>query len=216
MKLEYSEKAKQSAMSEFRDKKIGDGKRGPFYNRTQEWDFEKDDLELFKNAVWQGYLDASRTFTGIKGTNKDEDAFLNLAKSIKKYFDVEGSEFTHDKWCKDFIRDIKKYNGYDARYGQAQKVVNMTFKYLYCCHGAEIYRDSKFNECHMPLDQFTLAWFFTEEGILYQEWSWFSEDLYKKVTEKIRKILKDDILGKELIIWNKYKDSIVNLKKIHK
>ena len=77
MKLEYSEKAKQSAMSKFQAKKIGDGKRGPFYNKTQEWFFEKNDLELFKNAVWQGYLDASRTFTGIKGTNKGEGAFLN-------------------------------------------------------------------------------------------------------------------------------------------
>ena len=68
----------------------------------------------------------------------------------------------------------------------------------------------------MPLDQFTLAWFFAEEGILYQEWSWFSEDLYKEVTEKIREIFKEDILGKELIIWNEYKHRIQNLKRKHR
>ncbi len=214
MKLEYSAKAKQRALSEFRYKRKDDGKRGPFYNKTQEWIFDKGNLELFINAVWQAYLDANRTFSGIKGTNKNEGAFLNLAKSIKKYFDLEEAEFSHDKWCKDFIRDIKKYNGYDARYGQAQKVVNMAFKYLYCCDGAENYRD-KFNKCHMPLDQFTLAWFFAEEGILYQEWSWFSAGKYKDVSEKIKKRLKDDILGKELIIWENYKHKIVNLREIH-
>ena len=38
---------------------------------------------------------------------------------------------------------MMQYYSYNARYGQAQKVVNMAFKYLYCCDGAEVYK-SKF------------------------------------------------------------------------
>ena len=173
------------------------------------------DRELFINAVWQGYLDASRTFSGIIGTDKESGAFLNLAKSIQSYFERKDVKFNHDKWCTEFINDVKTYYDYDARYGQAQKVVNMAFKYLYCCNGAEAY-NTKFEECHMPLDQYTLAWLFSEGKPLYQEWSWFDRDTYKIVSDEIRSILKSDILGKELIIWDELKTRTINLKELNK
>jgi hypothetical protein len=57
-----------AATKRFRNKLNEDGKpkKGPFFNGTQAWSFDKNDIELFKNAVLQGYLDASRTFHGIK------------------------------------------------------------------------------------------------------------------------------------------------------
>jgi hypothetical protein len=43
----------------------------------------------------------------------------------------------------------------------AQKIVNMAFKYLYCFDDANIYYN-KFADCHMPLDRFTLKWFYSK------------------------------------------------------
>ena len=82
-----------AATIRFRNKSNEDGrlKKGPFFNGTQAWSFEKNDIELFKNAVWQGYLDASRTFHGIEGTDKTQVLFLiwqNRSKPISKMINL--------------------------------------------------------------------------------------------------------------------------------
>ena len=209
--MDYSAANINRIKDEFRDKKTKDGRRGPFYNGQQAWLFDARNEDLFKNAVWQGYLDASRTFLGIKHTESEHRAFDKLAQSIQGYF--KGKEdFDHDGWCESFLVDISRYNKYDARYGQVQKVVNMAFKYLYCCEGAEDYPDM-FEPCHMPLDQYTLAWLFSAGGKYYLEWSYFDKERYKEAQNEIKGILKDNVLGKELVIWEDIQKRYVNLKK---
>lgn len=47
------------------------------------------------------------------------------------------------------------------KYGQAQKIVNMAFKYMYCVwYGKKEYKEylEKCEVCHMPLDSFSLEW----------------------------------------------------------
>ena len=214
MTIDFSDKSIEQARIDFISKETGDGKRGPFYNKTQDWVFNDNDEKLFINAVWQAYLDTNRTLPGIQAAEKDKGAFANLASEIQKFF-KEGCKnfnFTHEKWCEGFISDIKEYNCYDIRYGHAQKVVNMAFKYLYCCMGID---KAKFEKCHMPLDQFTLAWYFRETGVLYQGWSWLNKTKYYEIVKRIEQILKTDILGKELVIWKEYKKSIVELKYLY-
>ncbi len=212
MELDYSEKSINHAMIDFTKKAKNDGRRGPFYNGKQDWVFEKNNERLFYNAVWQAYLDANRTMRGIKGTDKERGAFINLARKIQMFFLDNEAPLSHEDWCRGFIDDLKKYNDFDARYGHAQKVVNMAFKYLYCCKNAD---KNRFEECHMPLDQYTLAWFFMESGKLYQEWSWLDPDKYYRIEDEIKNILHNDILGKELVIWNEFKYRIINLKEQH-
>jgi hypothetical protein len=211
MCYEYSEDNVKSNIVRFKDKQIGAGKRGPFYNGSQPWVFDLENEGLFRNAVWQGYLDASRTFVKTKHTQDCRNAFNNLAVSIQRYFKGLDS-FRHSDWCNAFIKDIQKYNEYEARYGQAQKVVNMAFKYLYCCEGSDKYRD-KFEYCHMPLDQFTLAWLFSEGGKFYMGWSYFTEDSYIEAQNEIKEILGDNIIGKEFVIWEEMQNQYVNLEK---
>ena len=202
-----------AATIRFRNKSNEDGrpKKGPFFNGTQAWSFEKNDIELFKNAVWQGYLDASRTFHGIEGTDKNQGAFLKLAKSIQAYFN-DDKPFDHNSWCNSFIADIEKYNHYNARYGQAQKVVNMAFKYLYCCDNIDEQTRIKFDPCHMPLDQYTLAWYFLQGRNLFLEWSYLNQEQYETISTDIRTILGNDTLRAELVIWEGMKPKIINLK----
>ncbi len=211
---DFSDEIIRDAIQAF--KQPGIGRRGQFYQKSSSWTFDINDTALFRNAVWQGYLDACRTFTNID-THNERSAFENLADKIQSYFRDDGAIFAHEDWCDGFLDDLKKYNNYSyARYGQAQKVINMAFKYLYCCSGAELYKE-KFEPCHMPLDQYTLTWLFYEQGVLYQEWSWFDKNTYQTVMTIIKSIVGPDILGKELVIWKRFTEAknpvIINLKK---
>lgn len=64
----------------------------------------------------------------------------------------------HNKMCEIFIACFKG-DFVDLQYGKAQKIVNMTFKYIYCLQDAGTIEDY-FTHCHMPLDSFTLEWFY--------------------------------------------------------
>ncbi len=172
---------------------------------AHEWKFDIDNHDLFVDAVYIAYLDAARTFKGIG--NKKDIPLVNLADKIRSYF-KEGSAEDFDIWhkecfCKKFIVELRN-NGYIASYGQAQKVVNMAFKYLYCCDGVN--RD-KFKNCHMALDTFTLNWFVRvvcEEKNIYNVgmWSKIDEDTYPKIQIKIRDYLKEKFaIEEEFIIW---------------
>lgn len=149
------------------DIKINKDTKGPFRERLKNnsWNFDVDDKKLFIDAVYQGYLDASRTFAGIsKVKQSDKERIFNeLAKNIQEYFqnekNIKSFDELHNKWCMSFLESLNS-QGYKAKYGQSQKIVNMAFKYLYCGNGAEKY-EKYFKPCHMPLDSFILDWFAT-------------------------------------------------------
>lgn len=70
----------------------------------------------------------------------------------------------HDDLCNIVIKCLKKkYEDDYCTYGKAQKIVNMTFKYLYAYHcskdDSSSWSEESFKFCHMPLDSFTLEWF---------------------------------------------------------
>ena len=65
-------------------------------------------------------------------------------------------------WHKEQCEGLMKAMGTDSfkgTYGRAQKIINMTFKYLYCCNYSQEIIQQRFQYCHMPLDSFTLEWF---------------------------------------------------------
>ena len=125
---------------------------------VDDFDFLKEslsrnsELKIYVHAIWLGYLDACRTFNEQKKLKKSDKAIESLAKSIKRYLDND-CDFDHDSYCKLLV------DSYAMHYGQAQKIVNMAFKYLYC-----IAKDSslltKFDNCHMPLDGIMLEWLY--------------------------------------------------------
>ena len=129
-----------------------------------------DDVVL---AVKKAYIDMSpRTLRGEDGENKQalsskdkEVLFCKLAQKIVQYMEngVRDFENWHKALCQYFIDAFEKIlknagkNPSDATYGKAQKIINMTFKYLYCFDDAEKYAD-RFAPCHMALDSYTLNW----------------------------------------------------------
>lgn len=120
-------------------------------------------------AIKLAYGDAKRTMTGIaKLKDEKETAFKNLEEKFYEYFNNEApsdkSSFdsVHNKlceaWCDAFSKVSPTHIG---TYGKAQKIVNMTFKYLYCCKNILGF-EKHFVFCHVPLDSFTLEWFIRE------------------------------------------------------
>ena len=115
-------------------------------------------LEVYSAAIYQGYLDTCRTFKGDYLERSDERIKV-LARKLKDYLDNPNEEFQHNDYCKVLIEDNR------MSFGQAQKIVNMALKYLYCLVELSVDKPNysldfqkKFSSCHMPLDRIMLEW----------------------------------------------------------
>lgn len=110
------------------------------------------DTEIYIQAIYLGYLDASRTFVGQDKVNKGQNTVEEIANSMKHYI---------DGLCNDFDSMFygvcqKLCDKYNMKFGQAQKIINMACKYLFCVADEEI--KDRFDKCHMPLDGIMLEW----------------------------------------------------------
>ncbi len=108
-------------------------------------------VEIYAQAIYMGYLDASRTFKNRKVTKKDSEV-KEISEDMKKYIFGYNDDFDSffEKACDELCRKYK------MEFGQAQKIINMAFKYLYCIVDDEF--KPRFNKCHMPLDGIMLEW----------------------------------------------------------
>ena len=128
------------------------------------------DEDTIKTAVELAYNDAKRTMTGIGKYEKEkEQAQKKIISKLKSYFDESSApddRDTFDKYHKEMCKLWhERFEDIDnlGTYGKAQKIVNMAFKYLYCCEDANA-KEEYFKYCHVALDSYTLEWFFREAG----------------------------------------------------
>ena len=184
--------------------------------------------KVFPAAVKLGYLDMCRTCSGIGKKISDEprkDIFDAIGTEIKVRMEKSDSiadqkdfDEIHEKLCQFCTEQFKKYD-YSITYGQAQKIINMAFKYLYCCNDAEKYEETVFSHCHMPLDSFILKWCSDCklcEKCSEDAWSKLEKDKYVKIQQGIRAYLNQGntynvggnevelpktVLAAEFIIW---------------
>ena len=113
-----------------------------------------------KIAVSWAYNDAKRTMHGITKDDREE-AEDAIVKEFKAYFTNPAPcekkfKESHIRLCNAWINSFEDGSSLGT-YGKAQKIVNMTFKYLYCCTNIDNF-ENHFKYCHMPLDSFTLEW----------------------------------------------------------
>lgn len=147
--------------------------------------------------------------------------------AFKEYFkDSAKSQKDFDEWhhdmCKKFRVCFNNKNFNNLQYGKAQKIVNMTFKNIYCLRDAES-KEDYFKYCHMPLDSLTLEWVYRKvkptNGEKYTRnnipaWSKLCYDSskenasilsYKSIQEDIRKHFENSTewtpLTAEFVIW---------------
>lgn len=203
----------------------------------------KEDVLL---AVKKAYIDMTpRTIKGLAGAHKSKDFEKEfneiLSELVDRFVDYFKSDFPQnekefDEWhediCENFITDfnalLKNHKIEEISYGKAQKIVNMTFKYIYCFD--DNINFNYFKYCHMTLDSYTLKWFLEDVRVWLEEdnckfaknriSAWSNLDKGKSDKElfsylwiqtQIRKSLnKQDEYSKipfiaEFTIWNKYK-----------
>lgn len=184
--------------------------------------------KVFPAAVKLGYLDMCRTCSGIGKKISDEqrkDIFDKIGTEIKDRMEESVSianqkdfDELHTKLCRFCTKQFEEC-GYFIKYGQAQKIINMAFKYLYCCNDAEKYEETVFSHCHMPLDSFILKWCSDCklcEKCSEDAWSKLGKDKYVKIQQGIRAYLNQGntynvggnevelpktVLAAEFIIW---------------
>ena len=174
-----------------------------------------------KKAINAAFKDfTSRTLRKIDpdvNVSVDEElrkvALKHLSAKFEEYFkasEKNKDEFNawHEQCCKEFqteYNNLLEGKYHEIKYGKAQKIVNMTFKYLFCYADADNF-EGHFLYCHMPLDSFTLTWYRREakkymkqNGELWYQgnknrgdnltWSDMGEEEYISIQEDISKIL---------------------------
>ncbi|MGP6175355.1 hypothetical protein [Corynebacterium sp. A21] len=118
--------------------------------------------ETIRTVSTRAYRDLSRTLHGI-GTHPDKATLLEDTHTSLQQFtadlDTVDSQDTfdalHDKWCRDRIHFFDEYPHPDRKefaltYGQAQKWLNMTMKYLSVLDHPAVTRVYPY--LHVPID----------------------------------------------------------------
>lgn len=182
---EEIEKDIENSIADF----IGTIKKEPFKS------IEKDKVEwkgdtIYTEALYQGYLDACRTFKWEKD-GKNNKSYIRgifeekeIVKCMKDYLnegEKEDFDEVHKELCGNLIKKCERTN---MTYGQAQKIINMAFKYLYCCKHDSV-MEERFKACHMPLDSFSLEWFKRK----FKEKKFSNPDSYSKNSKELPECL---------------------------
>lgn len=164
--------------------------------------------EALRTVSKRAYRDLSRTLHGI-GTHPDkttllEDTHASLREfvtSLEKVTTQEEFDTLHNAWCEDRIHFFSEHphlgrNNFAFTYGQAQKWINMTLKYLAVLDHPAVRRVYPY--LHVPID-----------SIVYEEaehptaglgvprppgrvsWSRLDVDQYRDYQRRIRDSIAD-------------------------
>lgn len=186
---------------------------------------EKKDLIAFiRDAVELAYNDTKRVckgigdFTGTRDTVKE-----GIVEGIRNYLNdndcKKDFDSIHRELCMKWTKAFEEVESL-ADYGKAQKIVNMSFKYLYA-YAIKINSTKffgKFEKCHFTLDSYTLQWLRackkeekTAEKIpaclnTGKTWSSLDPQEYKCINDYARKCIEKNFDGytplqAEFIIW---------------
>ena len=154
---------------------------------------------IYQCAVAQAWLDVCRSVS-VKNNKKNiEHAKEVIANMLQKYYEskpknAEAFEGWYDSLLSDSTKNTK------LTVGQAQKIINMSFKYLFCCADIRNSKMSHFTWCHMPLDSVTLEWL----GMKGLVWNSINDsELYSMITKFARqKANNSNLLLNDFEIWN--------------
>lgn len=175
----------------------------------------KDDLK--KIISGPAYRDMTpRHLKGIgKNPTGKENLFEWLAGKFSEYFDKptkskEDFDDWHNGICKEVLETLGGLcdDNVTVHYGKAQKLVNMSFKNFYCFADAEKYeKKGYFDNCHMPLDSYTLSWYMNKADgkTSVDSWSSMEADDYSKIQTEIREYFDSE---RNITYRNKNGDSL--------
>lgn len=163
--------------------------------------FEEDLIEL---AMTKAYRDLMRTIRGFATIENHNSIILNARNNLKKniikiinsnIITQEQYDNMHENACNELI---KNFANQTFTIGQAQKWINMTFKYLHLLDYNEIQKVYEY--CHVPIDSYMLN---ITNYNLSKPWSKLDNyDEYLNYQIWFRDKYKDMIpLDKEFYLW---------------
>lgn len=158
-----------------------------FKERYNQWDDIEDPFEkaikkalgdfTFRTTKKQEHIDVK----GVEGLYKQicSDPNNSLINRFKDYgVDNYSEKDVFDEWHKttcDALMNVLKNLYQSIHYGKAQKIVNMTFKYLYCISNDR--NDNYYKYCHIPLDSIILDWIWANKSVFQDAYDKFNMDV---------------------------------------
>lgn len=175
-------------------------------------------------AVSKAYRDMTpRTIKGHTETIKKESCDY-LQKWFKEYLEKNPLQKEEDfdemyyslcgYFLDNFNEALRNKHLTPQKFGKAQKIINMTFKYLYCLLPK---KKDWFTYCHMPLDTYTLNWYYRQSKNKpgRETWSNLEEGCYDEISKEIRALIAGgeyaglSPLEAEFIIWDEEKNKVM-------
>ena len=164
------------------------------------------------SAANSAYLDLNRTIEFKRGQDVTEEKKATLrhacVKAIKDHIsDLSKRDYSDkeifDSWHSELCEAIcQKYNdsGIHFHYGQAQKWVNMTMKYLSTIDSTQT--DGCFECLHVPIDSIVTDLAYEEFGLdrPVSRWSRMSEEEYVRYQNRLCSKIKEST-GLAPLLW---------------
>jgi len=158
---------------------------------------------IYQCAVAQAWLDVCRRVEVNEYTkSKIEAGKKIIVDGLQKYFEGKPkNEEAFEGWYNSLLSISTKNTA--LKVGQAQKIINMAFKYLFCCEDIRENKMSHFTWCHIPLDKVTLDWL----GMKGLAWTSIDDlELYSMIIEFARsKTNNGNLLLKDFEVWKPMK-----------
>lgn len=128
-----------------------------------------------------------RNLKGIGNYPKEKEIIFNyVTDEIEKYFSdavktKEEFDIWHRSFCEEICNKFISLTGIELKFGKAQKLVNITFKHLYCFADSDN-KSEYFKYCHIPIDNNIINWSKKNANIKKPRcaWSNLDYDEYKK------------------------------------
>jgi hypothetical protein len=115
-----------------------------------------EDKDIIKASLDRAFLDFNRTLWGL-GKFPHKNEYIKVAKStlyekVSGILDIKNeSQNKFDSWHKGCCDDmISAFEGFKFHYGQAQKWINMTMKYIFVLDQEKV--NSNYQFLHIPID----------------------------------------------------------------
>ena len=153
-------------------------------------DFPKTEQKLTRQEQIQRYIERQKKKKKIYNWLQDELLELNCKNS--KEFDS-----WHCRTCKKIIEDFSKEA--KLHYGQAQKWLNMTLKYLLVLGRPEANRQIAF--LHVPIDNIVIQTASEHVKPCRKPWSQWNENDYKDYQERLKSYIGQIDMNMPPIIW---------------
>ena len=171
-----------------------------------------------KATAKRAYRDMCRTIRfekGVSQTVKDDcrtrviELIETEIKECNSIDTIEKYDKFHDSLCSRIIDCYDNQTIAEITYGQAQKWVNMTMKYLCVLYEGQCdWLNKIYSFLHIPIDSIILDKardkFPNDFSVNNTPWSQLSRDEYITIQNKLRAVIKDvALIDWEFKVWNR-------------